>query len=55
MSERQEHRKRYNQKLQYISEFKKWLDKEPPMYKIFKWKEWKSNRPNDMDWSDVGD
>lgn len=50
MSERQEHKKRYNQRLQYIAEFGKWLDREPPFLRIWKWRKWKSERPV---WRDV--
>ena len=45
MSERQEHKKRYNLRLQYIAEFGKWQDREPPMWKIFAWHRWKAERP----------
>lgn len=45
MSERREHRRRYNQKLEYIAEFCKWLDAEPPALLIFKWRRWKRSRP----------
>ena len=45
MSERQEHKRRNNLRLQYIAEFQKWLDREPPILKILKWKQWKSERP----------
>ena len=45
MSEKQEHKKRYNQRLQYIAEFGKWLDAEPPMVRIFAWRRWKKRRP----------
>ena len=45
MSERQEHKKRYNLRLQYIAEFQKWLDREPPMLRVFKWRRWKRERP----------
>ena len=45
MSERQEHKKRYNLRLQYIAEFGKWLDREPPIWKIFAWRRWKAERP----------
>lgn len=45
MSERQEHKKRYNLRLQYIAEFQKWLDREPPMFRVFKWRRWKRERP----------
>lgn len=45
MSERQEKRKRYNQRLQFIAEHEKWLLSEPPMWKIFAWRRWKRERP----------
>ena len=55
MSERQEHKKRYNQRLQYIAEFGKWLDREPPILRIWKWRKWKSERPVWKEVSDNGD
>lgn len=45
MSERQEKKKRYNQRLQYIAAFQKWLDAEPPMIAVIKWHRWKKLRP----------
>ena len=45
MSERQEKRTRYNQRLQYIAEFIKWQDREPPMWRVFKWRKWKQELP----------
>ena len=45
MSEKQEHKKRYNLRLQYIAEFGKWLEAEPPMVRIFAWWRWKKQRP----------
>lgn len=45
MSERQEHKRRYNLRLQYIAEFQKWLDKEPPFWRFFKWHRLKKARP----------
>lgn len=50
MSERQEHKKRYNQRLRYIAEFGKWLDREPLIILIWKWRRWKNERPM---WRDV--
>ena len=52
MSERQEKKKRYNLRLQYIAEFCKWLDREPPMARIFAWRRWKRERPV---WRDIDD
>ena len=45
MSERQEKKARYNQRLQYIAEFIKWQDREPSMWRVFKWRKWKAERP----------
>lgn len=45
MSESREKKRRYNQRLQYIAEFGKWLDAEPPMVRIFAWWRWKKQRP----------
>ena len=45
MSERQEHKKRYNLRLQYIAEFNKWLDREPPMWAQIRRQAWKRRRP----------
>lgn len=45
MSERQEHKKRYNLRLQYIAEYNKWLDREPPLWRVFSRKRWKAERP----------
>ena len=45
MSEHQEHKRRYNMRLEYIASFEKWLNNEPPVCRIFKWRKWKSNRP----------
>jgi hypothetical protein len=45
MSERQEHKKSYNQKLEYIARFEKWLEKEPPIIRYIAWRKWKKERP----------
>ena len=45
MSERQEHKKRYNLRLQYINAFDKWLHDVPLMWKVFSWHKWKLDRP----------
>lgn len=45
MSERQEHKRRYNFRLQFIAEFIKWQDNEPPMWRLLKWRRWKAQRP----------
>ena len=45
MSERQEKKKRYNQRLEYIAAFDRWLAQEPNILRRRKWKRWKANRP----------
>lgn len=50
MSERQEHKRRYNLRLEYIAKFTNWLEAEPPMMLFWKWRKWKAARPI---WNDV--
>lgn len=45
MSERQEKKKRYNRRLEFIAAFEKWLNSEPSMLRIFRWRKWKKSRP----------
>lgn len=46
MSERREHKRRYNQRLEYIANFEKWLKREPPMLPFFwRWRKWRDSRP----------
>ena len=45
MSESREHKKRYNQKLEYIARFEKWLEQEPSMFNFIAWHKWKKERP----------
>lgn len=45
MNEKKEKRKRYNQKLEYIARFNKWLESEPPMILFWRWRKWKKSRP----------
>ena len=45
MSERQAKKTRYNQKLDYIAAVSKWLEREPPMWRILKRKRWKAEKP----------
>jgi len=45
MSERQEHKRRYNQRLEYIAAYDKWLMQEPPIYRLARWHRWKNNKP----------
>lgn len=46
MSEKQEKKLRYNQKLEYISRFDKWLSLEPPMFRLVKWLKWRRSMPS---------
>lgn len=45
MSEKQEKKKRYNQKLELINRFERWAADEPPIFMIFRWKRWLNARP----------
>lgn len=46
MSERQEHKRRYIQRLEFIADFEKWLAQEPPMLpRFWRWKKWRDSRP----------
>ena len=45
MSERQEKKRRYNQRLEYIADFNKWLDTEPSILRSIAWRRWKKSRP----------
>lgn len=49
MSERQEKRMRQNARLEYIAEFIKWLDREPPRMFFWRWHKWKRQRPTFQD------
>ena len=45
MSESREHKRRYNLRLEFIAEFAKWLEREPPAILFWKWRKWKNERP----------
>lgn len=45
MSERREHKRRYNQRLEYIAQFEKWEAEEPSILRILSWHKWLKNRP----------
>lgn len=45
MSERKEKKRRYNQRLEFIAAFEKWLLSEPPMWKFWRWRRWRNMRP----------
>ena len=50
MSGRRMHKTRYNQKLEYIERFERWLRAEPPMILFWRRRKWKKLRPT---WKDV--
>ena len=50
MSERQEKKKRYNLRLMWIADFQKWMDREPPIWRLIAWHRWKKSRPT---WQEV--
>lgn len=45
MSERQEKKRRYNQNLEYIADFNRWLNEEPQILRFVSWHKWKKTRP----------
>lgn len=52
MSERREHRRRINEKMERIREFEQgqdlfllWLSEEPPMIRFISWRKWLKSRP----------
>lgn len=47
MNAKQAKKMRCNEKLEYIVAFEKWLSQEPPKWKIWAWKRWKSERPHE--------
>lgn len=52
MSERQEKKRRYNARLEFIVRFNAWLESEPPMILFWRWRKWKDARPS---WREVFD
>lgn len=45
MSEKQEHRRRFNMRYEYVKTMEAWLAVEPPMIHFIKWHKWKKARP----------
>ena len=45
VNEKQEKKRRYNLRLEYIAHFNKWLDSEPPRWRFIRWRKWKNSRP----------
>ena len=41
MSEKREKKRRYNQNLEYIADFNRWLNEEPPILRFVSWHNWK--------------
>ena len=40
-----EHKKRYYERVRYVAEFEKWLQREPSMFRVIAWHRWKKQRP----------
>ena len=45
VNEKQEKKRRYNLRLEFIAHFNKWLDSEPPRWRFIRWRKWKNSRP----------
>lgn len=45
MSEKREKKRRYNERLEYIAHFNKWLSAEPPMWRFITWRKWLREKP----------
>lgn len=45
MSERQEKKTRYNQRLEFVAKFETWLQREPPVWMFISWRRWLRSRP----------
>ena len=45
MSERQEKKRRYNLRLEYIASFNRWIASEPPKILFWRWRKWRDARP----------
>lgn len=48
MSEKREKRRRYNLRLEFITQFYRWLDSEPPRWKLVSWRKWRDSRPTSL-------
>ena len=45
MNEKQEKKRRYNLRLEFIARFNKWLDSETPRWRFIRWRKWINSRP----------
>lgn len=45
MSESREKKKRYNQRLEFVARFERWVASEPPMITFWRWRRWLRERP----------
>lgn len=45
MSQKREHKRRYNLRLEFIASFEEWLASEPPIILFWRWRKWKDSRP----------
>lgn len=46
MNQKQAKKRRYNAKLQYVSQLEKWLAIEPPFWNFWAWRKWAKRKPN---------
>lgn len=53
MSEKQEHKKRFQMRMRYVAEYDKWLSREPSMWRVIAWHRWKAEKPIMEDMTDV--
>ena len=55
MSERQDKKRRYNQRLAFIAAFTHWLHNEPAWWRVISRARWLSKRPKEEDYYEVID
>lgn len=53
MSERQDKKRRYNQRLAFIAAFTHWLDHEPSWWRFISRHRWLTKRPKEEDYCDI--
>lgn len=46
MSEKQSKRRRYNQRLPYLTAFEAWVSRKPPFFRFIKFRRWKREAPD---------
>lgn len=55
MSERQDKKRRYNQRLAFIAAFTQWLNNEPSWWRFISRARWLTRRPKEEDYYEVID